>query len=48
MANSYNLQYDPKKTFYENLKEHQDGKKLLEEANNQNFLKSPATENTCD
>lgn len=39
MENSQNLQYNPNKTFHENLQEHQDGKKLLEEADNQNFLK---------
>ena len=48
MENSQNLQYDPNKTFYENLKEHQDGKKLLELSDNQNFLKHPATEQAVD
>ena len=46
MENAQNLQYNPNKTFHENLQEHQDGKKLLEEANNQNFLKAEAVERT--
>lgn len=48
MENCDSLQYDPTKTADENLKEHQDGRQLLEEADNENFLKPAAAEAAWD